>query len=133
MADPTYSSLADLGNDIAELLNRYEKDVLGAIKDGVDEAAQVFIRQAEKDSPVDTGEYQKSWDVQPTKKAKYIRYVGNRKKVKAHKADAEPTIPLINILEFSTDRGHPHVKDAIDHSQEQIVSCIAGHIDKKSN
>ena len=131
MAETNYSTLADLGDDIAKLLNVYENDVLNGIADAADEAAGIFITQAEKDSP-GTGSYKKSWAPKSMKKAKYIRYVGNTKKVKAHKDDAQPTIPLINILEFSTERGKPHVKNIIDHCEGQIADCIVSHIEQQS-
>ena len=122
-----YTTLADLQEDLAKLLDDYTAKVKEGIAKGVGDAAEIVIKQAEQNSPPDDHagkEYYKSWAVKPMKHAKYVRYVGNTKKVKAHYTDAKPTIPLINILEFSTKHGHPHVKRIIDSSKTAVFDCI---------
>lgn len=122
-----YTTLAELQKDLAKLLNDYTYKVKEGISKGVDEAAQICIKHAEQNSPPDDHagkEYYKSWKVKPMKHAKYHRYVGNTKKVKAKYTDAQPTIPLINILEFSTTHGHPHVKKIIESSKNAVFDCI---------
>lgn len=122
-----YTTLADLQEDLAKLLNDYTYKVEQGIANGVQSAAEIVIKIAEQNSPPDDRagkEYYKSWAIKPMKHAKYVRYVGNTKKVKAHYTDAKPTIPLINILEFSTTHGHPHVKKIIDSSKNAVYDCI---------
>ena len=122
-----YTTLADLQEDLAKLLDDYTAKVKEGIAKGVGDAAEIVIKQAEQNSPPDDHagkEYYMSWAVKPMKHAKYVRYVGNTKKVKAHYTDAKPTIPLINILEFSTKHGHPHVKRIIDSSKNAVFDCI---------
>ena len=106
--------------------------MLHAIAEGIQEGAEVFKKTAQEVSPVDTGEYKKSWKIKPMRKAKFVRYVGNTKKVKAHAKDAEPTIPLINILEFSKGkRARPHIGQAINNSKDEIISLISSKIQKE--
>ena len=122
-----YTTLADLQEDLAKLLDDYTYRVKEGIAKGVENAAEIVIKHAEQNSPPDDHagkEYYKSWAIKPMKHAKYVRYVGNTKKVKAHYTDAKPTIPLINILEFSTKHGHPHVKKIIDSSKNAVYDCI---------
>ena len=122
-----YTTLADLQEDLAKLLDDYTAKVKEGIAKGVGDAAEIVIKQAEQNSPPDDHagkEYYMSWAVKPMQHAKYVRYVGNTQKVKAHYTDAKPTIPLINILEFSTKHGHPHVKRIIDSSKNAVFDCI---------
>lgn len=123
MAGTEYTTLADLQEDIAKILNDFSHKVKDGIALGVQDAANIFIRHAEQGSPPGR-EYYKCWAIKPMKHAKYVRYIGNTKKVKAHYTDAKPTIPLINILEFSTVRGHPHVSRIIESSKSDVYECI---------
>ena len=125
MANPNYTSLADLGNDLAKLIGSYSKSVTDAVAKGVDESANIFIKKAETGSPRRIPEYYSCWAIKPMQKAKYVRYVGNTKKVKGKN---NTQIPLINILEFSKTRGHPHVKDIIENSKEDIINCMMDKI-----
>lgn len=125
MANPDYTTLADLGNDLAKLLGNYSKSVKDAVATAIDESANIFINYAENGSPRRIPEYYKCWAIKPMKKAKYVRYVGNTKKVKGKN---NTQIPLINILEFSKTRGHPHVKDIIENSKEDIINCMMDKI-----
>ena len=129
MMDTDYTTLADLQEDLAKLLDDYTYRIKEGIAKGVGEAAEIFIRYAQHGSPQgEEKEYYKSWAIKPMKHAKYVRYIGNTKKVKAHYTDAKPTIPLINILEFSTTRGHPHVKQIIESSKTEVFDCIVEKI-----
>ena len=126
-----YTTLAELQEDLSKLLDDYTYRVKQGIEKGVQNAAEIVIRHAEQNSPPDDHagkEYYKSWAIKPMKHAKYVRYVGNTKKVKGHYTDAKGTIPLINILEFSTKHGHPHVKKIIDSSKNAVYDCIVEKI-----
>lgn len=127
MSDPTYTNLADLGNDLAKLIGSYSKEVNKAVMDGVQESAEIFVRKAESGSPKRIPEYYKCWAIKPMAKAKYVRYVGNTKRVKGKNGTQ---IPLINILEFSKTRGHPHVAHIIENSKDDILNCMVGKISK---
>ena len=134
-----FTTLSTLDKDIIQITSAYRNAVLVAIKEGVQEGAETFVREAKKVSPVKTGEYQRSWKIKPMKNAKYVKYVGNTKKVKAHQSDEEPTIPLINILEFSKveypsgkKKAKPHVGKAVDNSKDQIFDLMISKIQKES-
>lgn len=138
MADK-FTTLANLANDISEALHIYRSTVLNSIADHMDECADVFITNAKRPyadggSPYDdennlTRHYRDCWQIKKMKKAKYVRYIGNTKKVKAHYKDTAPTIPLINILEYSKgSRGRPHIGRIISDSQGKIVDIIVTNI-----
>ena len=137
---PQYTTLNNLVDDIQKIVNAYKDQVLGAIGDGVQEGAEIYVKEVKNvsppfDGPGIGGHYRDSWQIKPMKKAKYVRYVGNTKKVKAHYNDSQPTIPLINILEFSTDpnKHRPHVAKAINNSKDQIFNLIVAKIQKGGN
>ena len=133
-----YVTLDDLVPKIQEIVNVYRREVLGAIADTMNENAEDFVREVKKIKPPKNGpgrdgvHYRDCWKVKKMRKAKFVRYIGNTKKVKAHKDDSQPTIPLINILEFSTDpfKHRPHVGKALDASSDKIINRIISHIQK---
>ena len=148
MARTEYTTLANLANDISDALHVYRSNVLAAIADHMDECAEVFMENAklpyiDGGSPYDdkntkTPHYRDSWKVKPMKKAKFVRYIGNTKKVKAHYKDDKPTIPLINILEFSkrenkdgNPMARPHVASILKKSEGKIVEIITSNIKKE--
>ena len=125
MAKRKNTSLVHFGAALAEILGEYSELVDKAVQAGGDEAAQVFINHAVQVSPPDnTGEYRKSWAVKDSK-SRYKRYVGNTKMVKGANSS---TIPLINILEYSTVRGNKHVDKAIKASKQAIFDIYKKHL-----
>jgi len=130
-----FTDLSHLAQDVSEMLNMYREKVLGAVADGVQEGAETFIKEVKKVSPPNDGpgiggHYRDMWKIKPMRRAKYVRYVGNTKKVKAHVKDSEPSIPLINILEFSKDpkKYRPHVGKAVENSKDQIFDIIKSKV-----
>ena len=135
---PEYVTLDNLVPKIQEVVNAYRTEVLAAIADTMDENAQDFVTEVKKIKPPKNGpgrggvHYRDCWTVKKMRKAKFVRYIGNTKKVKAHVTDDNETIPLINILEFSPDpdRHRPHVGKALNHCEDQIVNRITKYIKK---
>ena len=137
-----HATLEDLVPKVQEIVQAYRDQVLGAIANCMDECADVFIEEAVKISPYDesnhtTPHYRDSWAVKRLRKAKYVRYIGNTKKVKAHYSDAEPSIPLINILEYTKRMNkdnkpvaRPVVNKALERSESQIINIIINNIGK---
>ena len=133
-----YVTLEDLVPKIQDVVQVYRNEVLAAIADTMDDNAKDFVTEVKKIKPPKNGpgregvHYRNCWTVKKMKKAKFVRYIGNTKKVKAHVTDDKPTIPLINILEFSPDpdRHRPHVGTALNHCEDQIINRIANHIQK---
>lgn len=124
MAKRKNLTLVQFGAALAEILGEYTEQVDKAVQAGGDEAAQIFIQYASESSPKNTGEYRNSWAVKDSK-SKYKRYVGNAKTVKGSNSS---TIPLINILEYSTVRGNKHVDKAVKASKQAIFDLYKKHL-----
>lgn len=136
--DIQYVGLADLVPKVQEVVKVYRDHVLGAIANCADENAKLVLGELERitvKTAYDTGEYSKSWKIKPMKKAKYVRYIGNTKKVKAHYKDEKATIPLINILEFTEnkDKKRPIVGAAISNKKDEVINNIINKIGKVGN
>lgn len=107
-----------------ELLKDYKDLISNATEEGLDDAAKIFIRNARAMSPRRSGKYARSWKVKKTK-YKYRRYIGNTMIVKGKKFD---TIPLINVLEYSTVRDNKHVQKIFDASAAEMANAIANRL-----
>ena len=133
-----YTTLSNLVDDVQNIMQTYKNNVLESIADNVDKCGDAFIDEAKKISPPNDGpgiggHYRDMWGQKKLRKQKFSVVVGNRKKVKRHQKDAEPAIPLINILEFGTNgRRRPHVAAALNNSKDQVIDIIANAIKKES-
>ena len=120
---------------IMEVIGAYRNKALEAIAESADDGAKFFIEEARKVSPPFEGEskskstvrYRDCWAIKNRPKAKYVRSVGNTKRVKGKN---KSLIPLINILEFSTVRGRPHVSKAVENSKNKIFDLFMKNIKK---
>ena len=132
MADTTYTSLAEMDEALMKIIGNYRTRVLEAMEKGAEEGANLFIKEAQKVSPPFEGtskgspRYRDCWAIKNRPKAKYVRSVGNFKKVKGKN---NTNIPLINILEFSTVRGRPHVAKAVQTSAGQILELFQSKLE----
>lgn len=136
--DIQYVDLADLVPKVQAVIKVYRDQVLGAIANCADENAKLVLDEAVRltvKTAYDTGEYSKSWKIKPMRKAKYVRYIGNTKKVKAHYKDEKATIPLINILEFTEKEGkkRPIIGTAISNKEDDVINNIISKIGKVGN
>lgn len=129
MAKKKTTELVHFGEALSEVLGEYTEQIDKAIEAGADEAAGIFIRHASNVSRTfkDTGEYAQSWTTNDSK-GRYRRYVGNSKMVPGKKGKGP--IPLINILEYSTVRGHKHVQKAVNESKSDIMSCYINKLNE---
>lgn len=128
-----FTTLSHFGMTLAEILGEYTTDVDRAVKDAVPDAAERFRQEAIEQSPVDDegakkspyGYYKDNWRIKEETTSKYHKYVGNAKTVPDRK---HGDIPLINILEYSTDPRHNpqnrHVDKAIKNSQDDILDIF---------
>jgi hypothetical protein len=132
MADTTYTSLSEMDEAIMKIIGNYRTKALEAMEKGAEEGANLFIKEAQKVSPPFEGtskgspRYRDCWAIKNRPKAKYVRSVGNSKKVKGKD---NTNIPLINILEFSTVRGRPHVAKAVQNSAGQILELFQSKLE----
>ena len=135
MASQEHATLENLVPKIQDIVQVYRDQVLGAIGNCIKECDEVFLREVKKVSPYNANNksnkhYKDCWTVKSMKRAKFVSYIGNTKKVKARAADSEPTIPLINILEYSSKRAQPHVNKALDNSKDEVINLIISNIGK---
>lgn len=124
-----FKQLSKMGLAIAEIIGEYTKEVDRAIEAGVPEAAETFREMAKTtcellnvEDPIAAakspyGFYKDNWKIKEGTTSKYHKYVGNAKTV-PDKRNGD--IPLINILEYSTTRSHPHVNYAISLEKDII-------------
>lgn len=134
MARRVTTKLSGLHEAINEALEAYGEQILDSVSESIEQGANLFIAEAVKVSPEDKthsgNHYKDCWAIAPTKYTKYRRYVGNTKKVPGKNSSS---IPLINILEFSTTRGHPHVNEAVKNSKDQIYNLVKSKLEKVGN
>lgn len=106
-----------------EILKEYEDILTEATDEGLDAAAEVFIKNAQRLSPRRTGRYAANWAVYP-KKYHLKRYVGNSTTTKQN-------IPLINILEYRTGKGRrPHVQKIFNESVPGMLAAVEKNLNK---
>lgn len=134
-----FRGLAKFGEALAEILGEWTVEVDKAIANGVDEGAEIFLRKVKEVSPVDDegaakspyGYYKDNWMIKQETTSKFHRYVGNAKTVPSRK---HGDIPLINILEYSTDARHNpksrHVNSAIKATKEPIRNVFIKHLER---
>lgn len=133
MAAQMTTNLADMDTAIMEVIGAYRTKALDAIAKGAEDGAKIFIEEAKKVSPPFEGtskgspKYRDCWAIKPRPKAKYVRSVGNTKRVKGKN---NTNIPLINILEFSTVSGRPHVSKAVQNSKDRIFTLFMSYLEK---
>lgn len=132
MARKRFGQLSKMGDMIADILGDYTRQVDAIIIKGTPKAAEVFRQQAIKtcieDNVIDHdaarespyGYYKDNWVIKDTPTI-FMKYVGNKKKVKAHVRDEKETIPLINILEYGkSGNSHPHLNKAIEAAANDV-------------
>jgi len=119
-------NIDDLAVSIEELLDDYSDEIYFATEEGLEAAEKILIKNLKEASPKNTGEFAKSWKGKG-KKYKLRRYVGNTKMVDGKKG----SIPLSNILEYSTVRGKPFIKITYEKSIPEMRDAIIKSIERK--
>lgn len=120
-------NIDDLAVSIEELLDDYSDEIYFATEEGLEAAEKILIKNLKEASPEGkTGDFAKSWKGKG-KKYKLRRYVGNTKMVDGKKG----SIPLSNILEYSTVRGKPFIKDTYEKSIPEMRDAIIKNIERK--
>lgn len=109
----------NLAEELKDILNEYSQELFESREQALDKASDFLMEKLEQASPVDTGEFQKSW--LRTDKYKGVRYIGNSK-------TNNKNIPLSNLIEFSS-KGHPFIRRTFDENKEQIIKIIKGELE----
>ena len=109
----------NLYEELKDILDEYTNELNEKKEIALDKASDFFVERLEEVSPVDTGEFKKSWV--RTTKYKSVRYVGNTKTAK------NSQIPLSNLIEFSS-KGKPFIRKTFEKHREEIVNIIKGEL-----
>lgn len=110
----------ELERELAKMLEEYGEQVYRLTDEAIAEGAKVLKAELEDASPRNSGKFARNWtDTGDTYKNKI--YVGNKFKVNGKNG---ARIPLINILEYSTTRGHPFVQATFDKSVGKVADAI---------
>ena len=114
-----------LNDAIMEALSEYGDVIYQATEEGLDAAAYTLMGELRSATPGSTPHKQnlaKRWKV---KRYTLSRYVGNSTVVKG-KSGEETS--LINILEYSTTKGKPFVKQTFEASINKMVAAVVAEI-----
>jgi hypothetical protein len=118
----------DLQTAVEDILREYGDVVYEATEEGLNAAEKILMDNLKTASPKDSGGFAKSWKSKG-KKYKLQRYVGNTKAVKGAKSD---TIPLSNILEYSTKSKHRgFIKQTFENSVNNMAAAVVAEIRKE--
>lgn len=109
----------NLAEELKDILYDYSQELFESKEHALDVASDFLLKKLEQQSPVDTGEFKKSW--LRTDKYKGVRYIGNSK-------TNEKNIPLSNLIEFSK-KGKPFIRRTFDENREEIIKIIKGEIE----
>ena len=114
----------NLAEELKDILNEYSKELYANKEQALDKASDYLMEKLEQASPVDTGEFKRSWV--RTHKYKGVRYIGNS--AVGGKNKYGYSIPLSNLLEFSS-KGKPFIRRTFDENKEQIIRIIKGELE----
>lgn len=115
----------NLAEELKDILNEYSNELMAQKEVALDKASDYFVEKLEQASPVDTGEFKKSWT--RTDKYKGVRYVGNT--ALAGKNKQGGNIPLSNIIEFSKN-GKPFIRATFEQNKDKIIDIIVDEMNK---
>jgi len=125
MTDISVNAIQDA---IMKSLLEYGDVVYVATEKGLEVAEKGLIKELKSESPKDSGEFAKNWKGKG-RRYNLRRYVGNTTTVKGKKSD---TIPLSNILEYSTDSKHQgFIKRTVNNSADKIAAAVVAEIKKE--
>lgn len=112
--------------DLETILAETEKEVLGVTDESLDSAAE-FLKSKLVESTPRGNSTQHLADKWKIKKLEKKRKLSNSKNVK-HKGRS---VPLINILEYSTSHGHPFVEKTVQNNAETIIETFRSDLKSK--
>lgn len=117
----------NLAEELKDVLNEYSNELMAQKEVALDKASDYFVEKLEQASPVDTGEFKKSWT--RTEKYKGVRYVGNTALAGKNKQGGK--IPLSNIIEFSKN-GKPFIRATLEQNKDKIIDIIVDTMSQKN-
>ena len=114
----------NMAEELKDILNEYSRELYANKEEALDKASDFMLEALERNSPVDTGEFQRSW--LRTDKYKGVRYIGNS--AVGGKNKYNYNIPLSNLIEFSS-KGKPFIRRTFDENKEEIIRIIKGELE----
>jgi len=125
----------NLQSAIENILRDYGDVVYEATAEGIKAAEKVLIKNLKAASPSIKNppkgyvkkNFAKNWKGK-TSRNKLMRYVGNTTTVTDKKGGE---IPLANILEYSTTRGKPFIKQTYESSIDEMAAAVVAEIKKE--
>lgn len=116
-------SVEKFEQELYQALKEYGDAVYIASDKALDAGVKILKNNLKDATPRDRPEMYKQWK---SKKYKGERYVGNDAMVQGKKGE----IPLSNILEFSTKRGHPFIRETYERSINEAVQAYINTLKK---
>lgn len=121
-------TMANFDIIVDEILNEAGMQVAKLTDKAVDEAADLVKGKLESASPSGAGSgghLASKWKIN---KGTHKRIITNTKKVRGK---GGTTVPLVNILEYSTKHGHPFVDSTISDCANDVRRIFEENIDLK--
>lgn len=121
-------TMANFDIIVDEILNEAGMQVAKLTDKAVDEAADLVKGKLESASPSGAGSgghLASKWKI---KKGAHKRIITNTKKVRGK---GGTSVPLVNILEYSTKHGHPFVDSTISDCANDVRRIFEENIDLK--
>lgn len=118
----------DLGTSISSYLFEIQRSLKAAVEAGLNEAAELTIRELEGASPKASGRYARSWIKAKAKDGgdyTGVRFIRNERRVGWKGSE----IPLVVILE-NTSRKRPHIARAWGRVRGRVRAAIESAVEK---
>ena len=113
-----------LSDAISDILAEYGDVIFIATEDALDAASDVLIRNLKAASPKKSGKFAKNWKSKG-REYKLRRYIGNSTTVFS---DKHGEIALANILEYSTTRAKPFIKETFENSVPEMAQAMVNKV-----
>ena len=114
----------NFANELNSLIKNLTIGLNKNINSAIDKASDELINQLKLNSPRKTGNYPENWT-----KSSYNKkvFIGNTTNVNGRN---KKQIPLINILEYSTKHGKPHVQKIFENNLTKLENIIISELEK---
>lgn len=112
-------SVSALGGEVRKILKDFSDEKMQDAERGLDEAEQILVSALKAASPVKTGKYRTKWKGSG-RKTPGRRIISNPTQVKS----GNRKLPLSNILEYSTEHGHPFIKSTFEKVKPRLANAM---------
>lgn len=114
----------NFANELNALIKNLTTGLNKDINSAIEKASDELINQLKINSPRKTGNYSENWT-----KSSYNKkvFIGNTTNVNGKN---KKQIPLINILEYSTKHGKPHVQKIFENNLTKLENIIISELEK---